>query len=269
MIILNKYNREIFQAMNIVSNLREWQDIRKKLNHQSIGFVPTMGNLHDGHLSLCQRAKRENEITVVSIFINHTQFNNQSDFDLYPRTMEADQALLEKQKIDYLILPSAADIYPDNYEIMVSEKNISHQLEGEYRPGHFDGMLTIVLKLLNLVQPTRSYFGEKDYQQLLLIKKMASALFLSTEIIACPTLRAIDGLALSSRNSRLSSAQREHAVHFPTLLNSELNTAEITEKLTELGFKVDYIIEKWQRRLGAVWLDDIRLIDNIPYFYDI
>lgn len=250
--------------MNIVSNLLEWQNIRKKLNNQSVGFVPTMGNLHDGHVSLCQRAKNENDITVVSIFINHTQFNNQSDFDLYPRTIEADQTLLKKQNIDYLILPTAAEIYPDDYEIMLSEKNISNLLEGEYRPGHFDGMLTIVLKLLNLVQPTRSYFGEKDYQQLLLIKKMVSALFLSTEIIACPTLRAADGLALSSRNSRLTPLQREHAVHFPTLLSSKLDVAEITEKLTELGFKVDYIVEKWQRRLGAVWLDNIRLIDNIP-----
>lgn len=250
--------------MNIVSNLREWQDIRKKLNHQSIGFVPTMGNLHDGHLSLCQRAAEENDITVVSIFVNQMQFNNQSDFDLYPRTVEADQALLEKQNIDYLILPTATEIYHDDYEIMVSEKNISQALEGEYRPGHFDGMLTIVLKLLNLVQPTRSYFGEKDYQQLLLIKKMVSALFLSTAIIACPTLRAADGLALSSRNSRLSSAQRELAVHFPTLLSSQLNTAEIADKLTELGFNVDYITEKWQRRLGAVWLGEVRLIDNTP-----
>ncbi len=250
--------------MNIVSNLSEWQAIRKKLNNQSIGFVPTMGNLHEGHLSLCQRAASENDITVVSIFINHTQFNNQSDFDLYPRTIEADQVLLKKQKIDYLILPTTAEIYHDDYEIMLSEKNISHTLEGEHRPGHFDGMLTIVLKLLNLVQPTRSYFGEKDYQQLLLIKKMVSALFLSTEIIACPTLRAADGLALSSRNSRLSPEQREHAVHFPNLLSSKFNTAEIAAKLTELGFKVDYIAEKWQRRLGAAWLGDVRLIDNIP-----
>jgi pantoate--beta-alanine ligase len=114
------------------------------------------------------------------------------------------------------------------------------------------------------VQPTRSYFGEKDYQQLLLIKKMVSALFLSTEIIACPTLRAADGLALISRNSRLTPEQREQAVHFPTLLNSKLNTSVIADKLTALGFKVDYIAEKWQRRLGAVWLDNIRLIDNIP-----
>lgn len=250
--------------MNIVSKLSQWKDMRKKLNNQTIGFVPTMGNLHNGHLSLCQRAKTENDITVVSIFINHTQFNNQSDFDLYPRTIEADQALLENQKIDYLILPSAADMYPDDYEIMLSEKNISCILEGEYRPGHFDGMLTVVLKLLNLVQPTRSYFGEKDYQQLLLIKKMVSALFLPTEIIACSTLRAADGLALSSRNSRLTPKQREHAVHFPALLSSKLDTAEITKKLTSIGFSVDYIVEKWQRRLGAVCLGDVRLIDNVP-----
>ena len=249
--------------MNIVTSILEWKKIRKKLENKSIGFIPTMGNLHAGHLSLCQRASIENEITVVSIFVNQTQFNNQSDFTSYPRTIDQDKNLLQTEKIDYLLLPSIDEMYADHYQFQIHEKNLSNELEGEHRPGHFNGMLTIVLKFLNLVSPTKSYFGEKDYQQLLLVKKMVESLFLQTEIIACETIRAEDGLALSSRNSRLTKDQREFATHFPKLLHSDLTITEVKNQLTALGFKVDYIAEKWQRRLGAVWIDNIRLIDNI------
>lgn len=249
--------------MNIVSNLKEWQQIRKNLQNKAIGFVPTMGHLHAGHMSLCEQSKKENDITVVSIFVNPTQFNQTNDFDLYPRTLEQDKKMLAECGVDYLLLPDAQSIYPDQYQIQVSETELSKILEGEYRPGHFTGMLTIVLKLLNLAQATRAYFGEKDFQQLQLIKKMALALFLPTEIIACETLRAEDGLALSSRNSRLTSEQRDKAKLFPELLHSNLSPEKITQKLQELGFKVDYVVDQWQRRLGAVWIDDIRLIDNI------
>lgn len=252
-----------FHVMNIVSNLKEWQQIRKNLQGKTIGFVPTMGHLHAGHMSLCQRAKQENDIAVVSIFVNPTQFNQNSDFELYPRTLEQDKKMLAGNNIDYLLLPDAKEIYPDQYQIQVSETELSKELEGEFRPGHFTGMLTIVLKLLNLAQATRAYFGEKDFQQLLLIKKMVAALFLPTEIIACETLRAEDGLALSSRNSRLTQTQREKARHFPELLQSELAPDQIIQQLEKLGFKVDYVVDQWQRRLGAVWVDDIRLIDNI------
>ncbi len=249
--------------MNIVTSLSAWQSTRKNLLNKTIGFIPTMGNLHQGHLSLCERSKSENEITIVSIFVNPTQFNQASDFDRYPRTVEDDLAKLELSKVDYVFLPDPKEIYFDNYQIQVNETELSSDLEGAYRPGHFTGMLTVVLKLLNLMQATRAYFGEKDYQQLLLVKKMAAALFLTTEIIGCETIRAEDGVALSSRNSRLNAEQREKAKCIPELLNSTLSLEQITEKLYSLGFKVDYIAEKWQRRLAAVWLDDVRLIDNI------
>ncbi len=249
--------------MNIVTDLVEWQSIRKNLKN-TLGFIPTMGNLHEGHLSLCRRAKKENVHTVVSIFVNPTQFNQQQDFSTYPRTLEEDITHLKSCDIDYLFLPTDSDLYPDHYTLRVTEEAVSTQLEGEHRPGHFNGMLTVVLKLLNLTQATRAYFGEKDFQQLLLIQKMVAALFLPVEICACPTQRAPDGLALSSRNNRLNPQQREFAAHFPRLLQSSLSTQDIENQLQHLGFKVDYIADKWQRRLGAVWLDDIRLIDNIP-----
>jgi pantoate--beta-alanine ligase len=247
--------------MNIVTNLKEWQSIRKNLPTKTIGFIPTMGNLHAGHLSLCERSKKENEVTIVSIFVNPTQFNQPEDFTHYPRTVNEDVQQLD---VDYVLLPDPKEIYADHYEIQLHENHLSLELEGAYRPGHFTGMLTVVLKLLNLTQATHAYFGEKDFQQLLLVKKMAAALFLPTKIIGCETQRATDGLALSSRNSRLNPTQREKAAQFPALLRSHFSLAEITEKLTALGFKVDYITEKWQRRLAAVWIDDIRLIDNIP-----
>lgn len=250
--------------MNIVTKIEEWRALRAQLQNKTIGFVPTMGNLHAGHLHLCKRSQSENEITVVSIFINPTQFNQKDDFNAYPRTLDQDRAVLAAQKIDFLLCPSHQDMYPDNYEIQVTETHLSTVLEGQYRPGHFNGMLTVVLKLLNLVQPSAAYFGEKDYQQLLLVKKMVAALLLPIKIVACETVRAEDLLALSSRNSRLNEAQRKMAAHFPQLLSSTETTEEITERLKLLGFRVDYLVLQWQRRLGAVWIDNIRLIDNIP-----
>lgn len=249
--------------MNILTDISAWQRLRQQLANKTLGFIPTMGNLHQGHLSLCERSKQENEITVVSIFVNATQFNQAADFEKYPRTLALDTNYLTDIKVDYLFLPESSAMYPDDYEIQVTETRLSSELEGEFRPGHFNGMLTVVLKLLNLVQPTRAYFGEKDFQQLLLVKKMARALFLPTEIVGCETIRAADGLALSSRNSRLTAEQRIASQKFPQLLQSALSIDEIKQELTNHAFKVDYIAEQWQRRLGAVWIDDVRLIDNI------
>jgi pantoate--beta-alanine ligase len=249
---------------NIVSSINEWISIRQKIAGKSVGFIPTMGHLHAGHLSLCERSKKENDITVVSIFVNPTQFNQTNDFDKYPRTIENDKKLLKETGVDYLFLPDAGTIYSDQYQIQIQETELSKELEGEFRPGHFTGMLTVVLKLLNIIQATHAYFGEKDFQQLLLVKKMVSSLFLSTKIINCETLRADDGLALSSRNSRLSPEQRKLAANFPKILQSCSSLQKMKEELLNKGFKVDYIAEKWQRRLAAVWIDDIRLIDNIP-----
>lgn len=249
--------------MITVTKVSEWLDLRKQLQGKTIGLIPTMGHLHAGHMSLCERSKSENDLTVVSIFVNPAQFNQQGDFDNYPRTLAEDKKMLEDHGVQYLLLPTAEDMYPDNYEVKVSESIISAEMEGEYRPGHFDGMMTVVLKLLNLAQATRAYFGEKDYQQLLLIQKMAKAFFLATEIIGCKTMRADDDLALSSRNSRLSVEQRAKAAKFPAIMRRNLLVDDVIKQLNEEGFKVDYIADKWDRRLGAVWLGDVRLIDNI------
>jgi pantoate--beta-alanine ligase len=249
--------------MNIVTKISEWRDIRKNLVGKTIGLITTMGHLHAGHISLCARSRLENEVTVASIFVNPTQFNQSSDFEVYPRTLDRDRMMLESQQVDYLFLPDAKEMYQDDYQVQVTENTISNELEGLHRPGHFNGMLTVVLKLLNIIQPMRAYFGEKDYQQVLLVKKMVSALCVATDIVACETVRDEDGLALSSRNSRLNEVQRAKAAHFPRLLHGELQPEKIAEQLQVLGFKVDYIAEQWQRRLGAVWLDDVRLIDNI------
>jgi len=249
--------------MNIVTKIHEWTQIRNKITEKTLGFVPTMGHLHEGHLSLCKRAQSENTITAVSIFVNPVQFNETADFDKYPRTIEKDIALLSDENIDYLFLPEREEIYQDNYECQIIENVLTKELEGEFRPGHFSGMLTVVLKLLNIIGPHRAYFGEKDFQQLILIKKMVNAFFMPMKVIGCPTIRDDNGLALSSRNSRLNAEQKLKAAQFAYLLKSDLDCTEIKEKLTALGFKVDYISEKWNRRLGAVWMDGVRLIDNI------
>lgn len=250
--------------MNTVTSVNEWRALRQALSNSQIGFVPTMGNLHAGHRSLCERSLAENEMTVVSIFVNPTQFNHAQDFDLYPRTLDADLALLADIGVDYVFIPDAEAMYADNYQIKVMETELSRVLEGEFRPGHFDGMLTVVMKLLNLVRPDKAYFGEKDYQQLLLVEKMVDALFMPVQIVPCPTLRAEDKLALSSRNNRLTAEQRQLAAALPQLLQSVSCTTEIQKKLTELGFKVEYITDRWGRRLAAAWLGNVRLIDNIP-----
>ncbi len=249
--------------MHIITNLAEWQHIRASLRGKSMGLVPTMGHLHAGHLSLCQRAQAENDLSIVSIFVNPTQFNQAQDFQHYPRTLEQDQALLQQQGIDYLLMPDAASMYPDHYEIQVTETKLSQELEGAARPGHFTGMLTVVLKLLNLSGATRAYFGEKDFQQVLLVEKMVQALFLPVEIIRCLTLRAEDGLALSSRNSRLNEAQRQKAAIFAALLRSGLSPEAIKIALEVQGMRVDYVSTAWGRKLAAVWIDDIRLLDNL------
>lgn len=240
-----------------------WRSLRKTLTG-SIGFVPTMGNLHAGHVDLCRRARAENDIVVASIFVNPTQFNQTADFEKYARTLAADTQLLAAAGVDYLFHPAAEDMYADGYSIKVSEEGIADELEGAFRPGHFTGMMTVVLKLLNIIGADRAYFGEKDYQQLLLVKKMAAALFLPVDIVACPTVRAENGLALSSRNSRLSPAQLALAPLLAELLQSNLDDADVMKRLEEAGFKPEYVETRWGRRLAAAWLGDVRLIDNVP-----
>jgi pantoate--beta-alanine ligase len=221
-----------------------------------------MGALHAGHRALLERARAENDFVVLSIFVNPTQFNDANDLVRYPRTLEADLALAAGLA-DAVIVPTEKDLYPDGYNYRVTENMLSRELEGVHRPGHFNGVLTVVLKLLNLVQPDRAYFGEKDWQQLQLVRGMAGAFFLPCEIIACPTIRDPDGLALSSRNQRLSPEGRAQAAVFPQALRNSPDVATAAAALTTAGFTVDYVADEDGVRLGAAYLEGVRLIDNV------
>ncbi|MBP6863885.1 MAG: pantoate--beta-alanine ligase [Candidatus Didemnitutus sp.] len=228
---------------------------------RTVGFVPTMGALHAGHRALLERAHAENDRVVLSVFVNPTQFNDPADLAKYPRTLAEDVALADGLATD-VFAPPPEEMYPDGYRYRVTELEASRELEGAHRPGHFDGVLTVVLKLLNLVQPTRAYFGEKDWQQLALVRGMVDALFLPCAIVACPTVREADGLAMSSRNRRLAPADRARAAAFPRLLRAA--TPEVAaQALRDAGFEVDYVAERDGVRLGAVHLGGVRLIDNV------
>jgi pantoate--beta-alanine ligase len=249
--------------MQVVNTIQDWKTIRNQLSaDKTIGFVPTMGNLHKGHLSLIEQSVHDNDVTVLSIFINPTQFNNADDFNYYPKTIEADKLLAEKVKVDYLFCPAEQQMYPDSYHYKIMETQISQMMEGQYRPGHFDGMLTIVMKLLLLIKAHRAYIGEKDYQQLQLVRGLVEAFFLDTEIIACRTIREESGLPMSSRNSRFTPAQKHKAVLFPKIFHNALSCQQIKAQLIENGFSVDYIEDHSGRRFAAIKLDNIRLIDN-------
>ena len=222
-----------------------------------------MGALHAGHMSLLKRAKAGNDIAVASIFVNPAQFNDPRDLERYPRTLAADIKKLEAVKTDFLLLPSTRDLYPDGYRYRLDEKDESKVLCGGHRPGHFEGVLTVVMKLLNLVRADKAYFGEKDYQQFHLIKGMARAFFIGTKIIPCPTLREADGLAMSSRNLLLEPEHRELAPALHRALRSGTRPAEIKKRLAALGFRPDYVEERWGRRFAAATLGKVRLIDNV------
>lgn len=249
--------------MFIFDNMNQWQQVRKNLPHtQSIGFIPTMGNLHQGHLSLFEKSIQDNDVTIVSIFINPTQFNQEHDFLHYPQTLEADIQLLQHAKVDYCLLPDKQTIYADEYTYQLHETNLTQKMEGLHRPGHFNGVLTVVMKLINLTKPTRVYFGEKDYQQLQLIQGMVNSFFMDVEIVACPTIREASGLAYSSRNRRLDTQQRLLADQFAKIFHQENTCSHITEQLQTIGIDVEYIEEHHNRRFAAVTIGGVRLIDN-------
>jgi pantoate--beta-alanine ligase len=250
--------------MKVITTISEWRGIRAgpEFAGRTVGFVPTMGALHAGHRALLERARAENDCVVLSIFVNPTQFNDATDLARYPRTLAADVALAEGL-VDAVLSPDAADLYPDRYRYRVTEGDLSKQWEGAHRPGHFDGVLTVVCKLLNLVRPDRAYFGEKDWQQLQLVRDMAAALFLPGEIVACPTVRASDGLALSSRNARLSAVGRAQAPAFSRLMRASATAEDAAQALQAAGFEVDYVADHAGVRLGAVRLEGVRLIDNV------
>ena len=260
------------------------------IDPNSIGFVPTMGALHKGHISLIQTARVENSLVVASIYVNPTQFTDQLDFEKYPSTIESDILKLENSGCDILFLPSVADIYPNGITAN-QQYNLGHLdtiLEGKYRPGHFQGVCQIVHLLLQIISPGKLYLGQKDYQQCLVIKKMISLLHIGTSVIICPTQREPDGLAMSSRNVRLTSIEREKATYIFKMLNyiNENSKAEdlekleqiVQNKLTEQGFKVEYVaiadqltLENIQYRdkpstpvaLIAAYINQVRLIDNL------
>jgi pantoate--beta-alanine ligase len=177
----------------------------------TIGFVPTMGALHEGHLRLVRRAKQENDVTVVSIFVNPIQFGPSEDFKKYPRDIEGDTERLQREEVDIIFMPGISLMYPEGFLTCVNVEKISGRLCGAFRPGHFKGVATVVTKLLNIVKPTRAYFGQKDFQQTIVIKRLVKDLDMDVDIVVCPTVREQDGLAMSSRNAYLDIRQREEA----------------------------------------------------------
>lgn len=257
------------------TDLSTWTTARRKIRdkNQSVGFVPTMGALHKGHLSLVEKARAENDVVVLSIFVNPTQFDNPEDLKKYPNRLESDLELAKAAGCDHVLLPNPETMYADNYKYRVVESDFSKKLCGAHRPGHFDGVLTVVAKLFGITQPRRAYFGLKDFQQFELIRSMARALFMDIEVIGLPTVRESDGLAMSSRNLRLSQAERERAPMFARTLLSSLQKNEspavAVKELTRLGFVVDYVEDHdlgtppETRRFGAAHLGAIRLIDNV------
>jgi pantoate--beta-alanine ligase len=263
----------------------------KKTNERGkVGFVPTMGALHEGHISLVERSRQDNSITVCSIFVNPTQFNDPKDFEKYPITIEQDLQRLEQSGCDLLFLPSGDEIYPnglpttETYELGIIETI----LEGKYRPGHFQGVCMVMKRLLDIVRPDNLYLGQKDYQQCMVIKKPIRDFFPSTQVDVCPIIREPDGLAMSSRNKRLDNEARKQAPAIYRALKKigenigaqtlqSLKTAA-AEDLEDQGFKVDYVeiadaatlqpITDWNRKqksvaLAAAFLGDVRLIDNL------
>ncbi|ARC35037.1 pantoate--beta-alanine ligase (plasmid) [Paracoccus yeei] len=254
----------------------------------TIGVVPTMGALHEGHLSLVRAAQGECDRVIVTLFVNPRQFNNPEDFAKYPRTEDADAAILAPLAVDALFVPDAAEVYPPGHATVVSVGGIDTLLEGAHRPGHFDGVATVVALLLNLTRADRAYFGEKDWQQLQVVRQMVADLRMPVRIVACPSVRAEDGVALSSRNQRLSPDARRRAAAIPQALTAAaraieggaapepvLEDARATLRDAGLG-PLDYLELRdalslaeprpghEARLLVAVWLDGVRLIDNVP-----
>jgi pantoate--beta-alanine ligase len=265
--------------------------LRKRLRKEtSIAFVPTMGNLHEGHLSLVRTAKQYADCTVVSIFVNQLQFSPTEDYNKYPRTLKKDCALLKDINADVVFIPNEKILYPETQEFLLMLPPVAHILEGKYRPGFFRGVTTVVLKLFNIIQPQKAIFGKKDYQQLYIVDKMVKQLNLPVKIIACDTVRMHDGLAQSSRNCYLNENQRSESIRlYQTLYqikksvedgndNFKMLQDNAIKNMIQHNWKVDYITIRQRSTLepavfnennnnlivlGAAWLDDIRLIDNI------
>ena len=277
------------RIMEIRDYLKKQQDSGKM-----IGFVPTMGALHEGHLSLINRSKSENDITVCSIFVNPIQFNNKSDLEKYPRKLDDDIHVLDKTGCDVVFTPEVEEMYPGGKEelLEISFGNLDKVLEGKYRPGHFKGVAIVVKKLFEIVQPQNAYFGKKDYQQFLIVRHMVSALKLPVEITGCPIIREKDGLAMSSRNLRMTLGERKIAPRIFEILYKvkekagtlpliELKNWAVRKIEENPSFRVEYLeitdqetltpLNSWSEKkkgiiLAAIYLGDIRLIDNLEFF---
>lgn len=237
--------------MQILRTKKELILWRKQQAHKIIGFVPTMGALHDGHLSLIQSSKKDNNKTIVSIFVNPTQFGVNEDFDKYPRDENNDIALCQKSGVDAVFIPSVTEIYESKNEIIITPPpNLANAFEGALREGHFSGVMRVVLKFFHLILPSNAYFGQKDAQQLLIIKKMVDDLFLPINIVPCPIVRDSNGLALSSRNRYLNANSYEIALKIPTAINAikeAYQSGELDSTILESvalkyldGIKIDY-----------------------------
>lgn len=280
--------------MKIVKNSKELERVvgQLKVQNRSIGFVPTMGALHQGHLSLMEYADKENDIVVVSIFVNPTQFNDKSDYAKYPRILESDIEKLNKVKCDIVFTPEESDMYPEEDKRQFDFGNLDKVMEGKHRPGHFRGVALIVSKLFEMVKPDRAYFGEKDFQQVAIIKHITKQLKFDVEIVSCPIIREEDGLAMSSRNMLLTKAQRENVSLISETLfeakkiakNSSVSETKdwvIRTINDNLFLKVEYFdivdtetletIKEWSQNVDkvgciAVHVGNIRLIDNVRFY---
>jgi len=249
--------------MKTFNDLSGWRAWRRSLEGRSLGFVPTLGGLHAGHAALIGRSVRENESTAVSIYLNPTQFDQQADLDGYAADRDRDLEILSRAGVDAVLLPTCRDMYPDGYRYRVVETELARRFCGAHRPGHFEGVLTVVMKLLNLVRPRHAYFGEKDYQQLQLVRGLVEAFFMDVEIVGCSTVREPDGLAMSTRNLRLGSRDRALAPLLHRAIAESADAESARRRLEADGFDVEYVEDFAGRRLAAARLGTTRLIDNV------
>ncbi|MCB6179500.1 pantoate--beta-alanine ligase [Rhodobacter sp. Har01] len=274
--------------LRTVAEMRALARVWRKAG-QTVGVVPTMGALHDGHLSLARRARRECDRVVTTIFVNPKQFNNPEDLKKYPRTEAADAALLATVPVDAIFAPGPEEVYPEGFITTVSMAGVAQPLEGHMRPGHFDGVATVVTKLFGMTLADRGYFGQKDWQQLQVVLRLVRDLNMAVEVVGCETIRETDGLAMSSRNVRLTPEGRTKAPVLYAAISAaakdiragqsdRMAIREAAETMRAAGFeRVEYIElrdaetlmpsddpARPRRMLAAAWLDGVRLIDNIP-----
>jgi pantoate--beta-alanine ligase len=253
--------------VNVVETIEETRRTLEPSREGSIGLVPTMGSLHEGHLALLRAARAENETVVMSLFVNPAQFGDASDLAKYPRDEKHDLQLAREAGVDLVFAPSTDEMYPPGFQTWVDVTELGGILEGRFRPGHFRGVATVVLKLLNVVRPTCVYFGQKDAQQVAVIRQLVADLAVEVELRVVPTVRDDDGLALSSRNARLTADERTAALALPRALATRDRDTALAELASSNGLEVDYVeVADFDPPVlaGAVRVGSTRLIDNVP-----